>query len=148
MASGVIRQLAHETNWGELDYLVIDLPPGTGDIQLTLCQQLQITAAVIVTTPQKLSYVDVVKGIDMFFKLQIPIIGMVQNMSYYICGKCDEKHYIFGHGYTDMVQKQFDVKTLLEIPMQENIAKVNAIRNSSMCQRCVAGVVTPIVSHI
>lgn len=100
IASNLVTQLIGNTNWGDLDYLIIDFPPGTGDIQLTLGQEVSLKAAVIVTTPQKLAYVDVIKGIEMFDQLKVPTIAVVENMSYYKCIKCDEKHKIFGHGYT------------------------------------------------
>ena len=105
MVSNVIIQLLKDTLWEELDYLVIDMPPGTGDIQLTLCQQVKFDGSVIVTTPQKLSFVDVIKGIQMFEDLKVPTLCVVENMSYYICKKCDKKHTPFGAGYMDTLQK-------------------------------------------
>lgn len=100
MASNLVSQLVGSTKWEDLDYLVIDFPPGTGDIQLTLSQEMQIKAAVIITTPQKLAYVDVVKGIEMFDSLKVPTIAVIENMAYYKCKSCDDKHRIFGAGYT------------------------------------------------
>jgi Mrp family chromosome partitioning ATPase len=84
MVSQLITQLIKSTDWGDLDFLVIDMPPGTGDIALTLCQEININGALIVTTPQKLSYVDVIKGIEMFDNLKVPTIGILENMSYFI----------------------------------------------------------------
>jgi ATP-binding protein involved in chromosome partitioning len=110
-----IQQLLFQTAWGVLDYLIIDMPPGTGDVQLTITQSVRLTGAVIVTTRQTLSLVDVARGILMFEKVSVPILGIVDNMAYFVCGKCQEKHYIFGSSHT--LEERFGVKTLVEIPI-------------------------------
>lgn len=98
MASKALSQLVNETLWPDLDYLVIDMPPGTGDIQLTLSQQIPTTGAVIVTTPQDLALTDAIKGVNMFTKVDIPVIGVVENMSVHICSQCGHEEAIFGTG--------------------------------------------------
>ncbi len=110
-----IQQLLLQTDWGELDFLVIDMPPGTGDIQLTITQSIRLTGAVIVTTRQTLSLVDVSRGILMFEKVKVPILGIVENMAFFVCDSCQKKHYLFGDSQT--VEKRFGVKTLVEIPV-------------------------------
>lgn len=103
MVSSVVSQLLYQTAWGELDYLVIDMPPGTGDIQITLCQQVKFDGAVIVTTPQRLAFVDVVKGIQMFQDLKVKILGVVENMAFHSCLKCGNEDQVFGKGYMSML---------------------------------------------
>ncbi|MEI7999605.1 MAG: Mrp/NBP35 family ATP-binding protein, partial [Candidatus Omnitrophota bacterium] len=93
IVANYIQQLLFQTDWGELDYLIIDMPPGTGDIQLTITQSIRLTGAVIVTTRQTLSLVDVARGILMFEKVKVPILGIVENMAFFICDACEKKHY-------------------------------------------------------
>lgn len=117
MASKALAQLLTETEWPELDYLVIDMPPGTGDIQLTLSQQIPVTGALIVTTPQDLALADARKGAAMFEKVDVPVIGMVENMSYHICSHCGEKEHIFGHGGAQALANEFGLSLLAQIPL-------------------------------
>ncbi len=98
MLHGAITQFLRDTDWGELDYLIIDMPPGTGDIALTLSQMLPLTGAVVVCTPQDVALLDAVKAIAMFRKVNIPVLGMVENMSYFICPDCGKRYDIFGSG--------------------------------------------------
>jgi ATP-binding protein involved in chromosome partitioning len=107
MASSAFNQLLNETDWPELDYLLIDMPPGTGDIQLTLAQKVPVAAAVIVTTPQDIALIDAVKGIAMFDKVKVPVLGIVENMSYHLCENCGHQSHIFGDaGGKDMAEDQ------------------------------------------
>lgn len=123
MVSQIIQQLLCNTRWGELDYLVIDFPPGTGDIQLTLGQLVNIDASVIVTTPQYISFIDVVKGIEMFDKLNIPTVSVVENMSYFTCNGCSEKHYLYGNGNMQKLKNDFGFKYAYPIPIEPAFAK-------------------------
>ncbi|XP_074280991.1 fe-S cluster assembly factor HCF101, chloroplastic [Silene latifolia] len=120
MVSGVIDQLLTTTEWGELDYLVIDMPPGTGDIQLTLCQVVPLTAAVIVTTPQKLAFIDVAKGVRMFSKLKVPCVAVVENMSHFDAD--GKRYYPFGQGSGAQVVQQFGIPHLFELPIRPTLS--------------------------
>ncbi|NCO39763.1 MAG: iron-sulfur cluster carrier protein ApbC [Armatimonadetes bacterium CG_4_10_14_3_um_filter_66_18] len=117
MVSKALDKLLRETEWSALDYLIIDMPPGTGDAQLTLAQQLVVAGAVIVTTPQDVAMADAVRGISMFQKVGIPILGVVENMSYFKCPECGQCTPIFGRGTTVKVCKQHNVPFLGDIPL-------------------------------
>lgn len=119
--SGILKQFLVDTNWSELDYLIVDLPPGTGDIPLTLAQTIPITGILVVTTPQDVASHVAVKAVSMFEKLNVPIIGVVENMSHFICTKCDEKHYIFGEGGAKAISEQFNMPFLGEVPLNSGI---------------------------
>jgi len=121
MVSSLLRQFLYEVRWGELDYLVIDLPPGTGDIQLTLAQAIPLSGAVIVTTPQDVALADVVRGVEMFRKLDVPILGIIENMSFFCCPNCGTRSEIFSHGGGDRTSKRMDVPFLGEIPLSARI---------------------------
>jgi len=122
MVTNVIKQLLTTTNWGELDYLVIDMPPGTGDIQITLSQVIPVTAAVIVTTPQDISFIDVAKGIKMFDLMKVPTVAVVENMSYFVCGNCNEKHEIFGSGAMRKLIEQYGFEQSIALPMDPEVS--------------------------
>ncbi|MDP8909672.1 MAG: Mrp/NBP35 family ATP-binding protein [Chloroflexota bacterium] len=121
MVSSLLRQFLYEVRWGELDYLVIDLPPGTGDIQLTLAQALPLSGSVIVTTPQDVALADVVRGVEMFRKLSVPILGVIENMSYFCCPSCGTRAEIFAHGGGDRTSRRLKVPFLGEIPLSARI---------------------------
>ncbi len=122
MAAQVIRQFLSQVAWGELDYLIIDLPPGTGDIQLTLAQIAPLSGAVLVTTPQEISLIDVRKAVSMFQTLNVPILGVVENMSYFICDQCDKKHYIFQQAGGKKLAAECGAPLLAEIPIDPRVA--------------------------
>ena len=119
--SGILKQFLVDTNWSDLDYLIVDLPPGTGDIPLTLAQTIPITGILVVTTPQDVASHVAVKAVAMFEKLNVPILGVVENMSHFICPNCDDKHYIFGEGGGLKISEQFKIPFLGEIPLHANI---------------------------
>ncbi|MBI5652496.1 MAG: iron-sulfur cluster carrier protein ApbC [Chloroflexi bacterium] len=117
MLHSAIRQFLTDVEWGDLDYLVIDLPPGTGDVQLTLTQSVPLTGGVVVATPQDVALADVIKGIEMFKKLEVPVIGVVENMSYFLCPHCNERTDIFAHGGAHKMADQYGAPFLGEIPL-------------------------------
>lgn len=122
-ACGALQQLLTEVNWGDVDVMVIDMPPGTGDIQITLSQQVKIDGAVIVSTPQDVALIDAVKGINMFRKVDVPVLGIVENMSYYLCPQCGHKEFVFGeHGARETAERMGE-PFLGEIPLNIRIRR-------------------------
>ena len=121
MVTQALQQLLNQTNWRDLDYLVVDMPPGTGDIQLTLAQQVPVTGAVIVTTPQDIALLDAMKGLKMFEKVGIPILGLVENMAVHVCSNCGHAEHIFGSGGAERMSKQYDIEVLGSLPLDIRI---------------------------
>ncbi|MBV9170658.1 MAG: Mrp/NBP35 family ATP-binding protein [Chloroflexi bacterium] len=121
MVHGAIQQFLRDFEWGDLDYLVVDLPPGTGDAPLSLAQLIPLSGVVIVTTPQDVALQDVAKGMAMFKQLEVPVIGVIENMSYFICPNCSERHELFGRGGGERIARAFDVPFLGHIPLQPNV---------------------------
>jgi ATP-binding protein involved in chromosome partitioning len=121
MVTGALEQLLRDTQWKELDYLIVDLPPGTGDIQLTLSQKVPLTGAVIVTTPQDIALIDARKGLKMFEKVGVPILGIVENMSTHICSSCGHEEHIFGAGGAERMCKDYGVDLLGQLPLDIRI---------------------------
>ncbi|WP_299079542.1 iron-sulfur cluster carrier protein ApbC [uncultured Paraglaciecola sp.] len=124
MASRAFQQLYNETLWDELDYLIVDMPPGTGDIQLTLAQNMPVTAALIVTTPQDLALADAIKGIAMFNKVDIKVLGIVENMSYHICNQCGHKEHIFGADGGQNIAQKYQTELLAQLPLNLQIREL------------------------
>jgi len=119
--SGILKQFIVDTNWTDLDYLIVDLPPGTGDIPLTLAQTIPITGIVVVTTPQEVASNVAVKAFGMFQKLNVPIIGVIENMSYFKCQTCDTIHHLFGKGGAKKMSEKYTLSFLGEIPLNPGI---------------------------
>ncbi|PSS57129.1 iron-sulfur cluster carrier protein ApbC [Pseudomonas sp. BBP2017] len=117
MVSGALLQLVTQTAWDNLDYLVIDMPPGTGDIQLTLAQKVPVAGSVIVTTPQDLALIDAKKGVEMFRKVNIPVLGVVENMAVHICSNCGHAEHLFGEGGGEKLASQYGVELLASLPL-------------------------------
>ena len=117
MLMSAINQFLGDVSWGELDYLILDLPPGTGDVQLTLAQSLTVTGAVVVSTPQEVALADVVRAQAMFDSVKIPVLGLVENMSYFLCDGCDKKHFIFDEGGGSRMAAKYNLDVLAELPL-------------------------------
>ena len=124
MVTQALDQLISQTNWRDIDYLIVDMPPGTGDIQLSLAQKVPVTGAVIVTTPQDIALIDARKGLKMFEKVNIPILGIVENMSIHICSKCGHEEHIFGEGGGERMGKDYDVDFLGSLPLEMAIREM------------------------
>jgi ATP-binding protein involved in chromosome partitioning len=121
MVTSALNQLMHQTNWEAMDYLIVDMPPGTGDIQLTLSQKVPVSGAVIITTPQNIATLDARKGLAMFRKVSIPVLGVVENMSTHVCSACGHEEAIFGEGGADGIVADFDIPLLGQLPLAASI---------------------------
>ncbi|HCU91034.1 MAG TPA: iron-sulfur cluster carrier protein ApbC [Gammaproteobacteria bacterium] len=121
MVTGALEQLLNDTNWSDIDYLIIDLPPGTGDIQLTLCQKIPVSGAVIVTTPQDIALLDARKALKMFEKVDVPVLGIIENMSVHICSSCGNEEHIFGAGGGESIAQQYGIDMLGSLPLDTQI---------------------------
>ena len=122
MVAKALQQLLEDVSWGELDYLVMDMPPGTGDAQLTITQSVPLTGAVVVSTPQDVALLDAAKAVAMFRKGGVPVLGIVENMSYFVCPHCEERTDIFRHGGAGRESKRLEVPFLGEIPIDAEIS--------------------------
>ncbi len=121
MLHSVVSQFCHKVDWGHLDYLIVDMPPGTGDVQLSLAQLVPVTGAVLVTTPQEVSMQDVRKAFHMFEKVRIPIMGVVENMSYFKCDGCEKRHFLFGENGGKLLAKKFNTELLGQLPIVQSV---------------------------
>jgi ATP-binding protein involved in chromosome partitioning len=121
MLMGALQQMLNQVQWGELDVLIVDLPPGTGDVQLTLCQKTELTGAIVVSTPQDVALLDARKALDMFATLHTPVLGMIENMSQYICPKCGHEAHIFGHRGVEAEAKKLDIPFLGALPLDLSV---------------------------
>lgn len=121
MVVGAFNQILNDTRWGDLDFLIVDMPPGTGDIQLSLAQSVPVTGAIIVTTPQDVALLDAKRGIEMFRKVEVPILGIVENMSIHVCSNCGHSEHIFGDGGAGRIAENYDVPLLGELPLEAKI---------------------------
>ena len=125
MVMSAIEQMLRDVEWGELDVLVVDMPPGTGDAQLTLAQKVPLTGAVIVSTPQDIALLDARRGLNMFRKVDVPVFGIVENMSYYICTECGHRAEIFSHGGARRIAEQLGMEFLGEVPLDIEIRETS-----------------------
>ena len=127
-----LEQMYNGVEWGELDYLIIDLPPGTGDAQITLAQSSKLTGSIIISTPQDIALIDARKAINMFRRVDVPVLGMVENMSYFVCSNCDERHEIFSHGGAKKDAEKFKTNFLGELPIDKNL-RIHSDQGEPVC---------------
>ena len=125
MLMKALEQFLHGTKWGDLDYLVIDLPPGTGDVPLSLVQMTPVAGAIVVTTPQDLALIDVMKAVRMFEKVGVPVLGVIENMSYFLCPHCAGRSEIFGHGGAEETCRRMKLRFLGEVPLQMELREAS-----------------------
>lgn len=155
MVSGALQQMLAQTQWQDLDYLVVDMPPGTGDIQLTFAQKVPATGAVIVTTPQDIALLDGKRGIEMFRKVRIPVLGVVENMAVHVCSQCGHAEHLFGEGGGERLAREYETEVLASLPLAMHIREQTdsgaptvvsepdseaALRYQLMARRTMAGV--------
>lgn len=139
MLGGVLNQFLFDTNWGELDYLILDLPPGTGDVQLSIAQNCELDGVLVVTTPQIISTIDVKKGLKMFEKVSVPILGIIENMSYFVPEDSDKKYFLFGNGGGKELSNELNVDFLGEIPMEVELREGSDIGKPYMSENKYEG---------
>ena len=132
MVSGAVMQLLAQTDWGEIDYLIIDTPPGTGDVQLTLLQRIPLTSSIVVTTPQDVSVSDCKKGIEMIKKLELPISGLIENMSWFQPNADEKKYYLFGKDGGKYLAEEYSLELLGQLPLIESTEKSSFVDNESL----------------
>ena len=132
MVTSALSQLLHQTEWRDLDYLIVDMPPGTGDIQLTLSQQVPVSGAVIVTTPQDIAAIDARKGLAMFRKVSIPVLGVIENMSTHVCSSCGFEESIFGEGGGERMAEDFDIELIGQLPLDAKIREQTDLGNPTV----------------
>ena len=129
-----LTEFLHGTKWGELDYLVIDLPPGTGDVPLSLVQMTPVAGAIVVTTPQDLALIDAKKAVRMFEKVGVPILGVIENMSFFICPHCEGRSEIFGHGGAAAACRTMGIRFLGEVPLQASVRESSDAGTPIVCR--------------
>ena len=129
MIMKALEQMFNGVEWGKLDYLIIDLPPGTGDTQISLAQNAKLSGSIIISTPQDIALIDAIKGINMFRRVNVPILGIVENMSYFICNECNKKHYIFSNGGAKNEADKNNIPFLGDLPIDIDLRKNSDLGN-------------------